>query len=453
MANNTGPVLPSFLMGPSQASTILSIPSKIVEHILLFCHPRDVACFSSTCRFGEDLVYRSADHYFWRQLFLLLFDDPHNALLPSFSDISSFDWKFELVRRMKAERAAFAADATDDRESTLETFISVMEEALPLSRAYSEPLPSLNLEWLDNILRNSHVLDAQSRCTPNKATLGDRLKACMALSLKQETDDNLQELYDIRTRSRCFVYDLRNYHSDNSWGPYFVNGSVNWTHVDFILNVVETNLREQHSERIPRPPIGLQATRAHSPRGITLARTGQVSKVIVPTPDANGCADRPSTRHLAAICLGMTGGPRDPSFFNDRGFREATRLIELKLHLIPEEQMRVQFPSVHPPYNHNPKYPPLYFSGSSRGASGLEAVVQGLVHMGRDCVPRWRFTSIHDGQPQWSSEGVQIGNIGSAMGIAGTWTAFNHGEGESQQSPSTHDCQFQYFPLAGDPVG
>ncbi|KAJ7293186.1 hypothetical protein C8J57DRAFT_1429070 [Mycena rebaudengoi] len=358
--------------------TILSIPLEVVEHILLFCHPHDVARFSSSCRFGEHLVYHSVDQYFWRQLFLLMFDDPRETL-PLRVDTESFDWKFELVRRMKAERAAFVAPESLETA----TFISIVNQALPVFKAYGDPPPSRNLEWLGSVLRKSRILDDPS--PSNDLMLRDRLKAYLALSYNEPTIHNKLELFNIRTRSRCFVYDLRNYHAGNSWGPYLPDGNVNWSHVDCIVNVVESNLREQGSAHIPRPPLGLQATRAHSAPG----------------------------KYSGEDWAGVEG-PRDPSFFDDVDFREATRLIELRLHLITEDKMRS------PVF---PDYPPVYFSGSSRGALGQEATVQGFVHMGKDCIPRWRFTSIHDGHPQWSSEGVQLGNVGSAMGVAGTWTA------------------------------
>ena len=90
----------------------------------------------------------------------------------------------------------------------------------------------------------------------------------------------------------------------------------------------------------------------------------------------------------------IANGPREASFFDDPGFREATRLIELKLHLIPAESMRVHAPpDVGLVLNTKPDYPypPLFFSGTSRGVNGNEALVEGLVRMGWDGVVRWQF--------------------------------------------------------------
>lgn len=91
-------------------------------------------------------------------------------------------------------------------------------------------------------------------------------------------------------------------------------------------------------------------------------------------------------------------GSRDPSFFNrfnDGNFQEATRLIELKLHLVPASSLPQNFVFVKPrKSSKSAKYPNLYFSGTSKGiVQGNESTVHGSVHMGDDGVLRWRFVS------------------------------------------------------------
>ncbi|KAJ7630586.1 hypothetical protein FB45DRAFT_915944 [Roridomyces roridus] len=395
---------------------LFMLPHELLEFILLFCHPRDIAHFAMTCRSAETLVYGSVDLYFWRQLFLNYFDDPR-LQLPHPVD-GAFDWKGQLIRRMKAERVVFTGG---DRQSALETLLSIAGEALPSSIVIQR---SRNVDWLHHVLSTSAVLDASF--APNEARFGDRLKAYMGLSLTPDTEDNLEQLRTTRTHSRCAVYDLRNYHRGNRWGPYMTDGSINWSRVEQLINVVETNLREQQIEHpsipFPRPPVGLQAIRPHSAPGDF---SGADWAGVEGTWRRYVCFMDYRDQFSDAV-----GGARDPSFFDDIEFHEATRLIELQLHLIPREKMRIKFPTGDPPANPHKDYPTLYISGTSRGASTQEAMVQGFVYMGEDFVPRWRFTSIHDGHPQWSSEGVQIGGIGSAMGVSGTWSAFHHGEGK-----------------------
>lgn len=68
-----------------------------------------------------------------------------------------------------------------------------------------------------------------------------------------------------RSQSRHFVYDLRNYTVNRSWGPLLPNGSPNWVHLYYLMNVVWANICD-----LPgfwsnvRPPIGLEAIRAFS---------------------------------------------------------------------------------------------------------------------------------------------------------------------------------------------
>jgi hypothetical protein len=90
----------------------------------------------------------------------------------------------------------------------------------------------------------------------------------------------------------------------------------------------------------------------------------------------------------------VANGPHNPSFFEDEMFQEATRLIELKLHLIPEEEICSSIrlrPSLGSTLD--TEYPPLYFGGTSRGVNGNEATVEGCVRMGEDSVTRWQFVS------------------------------------------------------------
>ena len=50
--------------------------------------------------------------------------------------------------------------------------------------------------------------------------------------------------------------------------------------------------------------------------------------------------------------------------------------------------------------------------------------------MGADGIPRWRFFTMSDGSPRWTSEGVQHGQVGSAAGIVGAWTTNTHHRGD-----------------------
>jgi len=176
------------------------------------------------------------------------------------------DWKGELLRRIKAESIAFSAEErVFERKRALETFISMVQDALPVVKGQREP--SHNLQWLVRVLRDSRMLDAN--ILPNEARLHARLRSYIALSLDDSKDDKTRtRLKERRAASRCYVYDLRHYCPDNSWGPYMHDGRVNWVHVEALVNVILLNLRELPGMWVnTRPPVGLEATRPYSAPG------------------------------------------------------------------------------------------------------------------------------------------------------------------------------------------
>ncbi|KAF7306596.1 F-box domain-containing protein [Mycena indigotica] len=398
---------------PKSPPLIFGIPSEVLQEILLLCHPRDVAAFCGTCQSGGD---RGMDQYLWRQLFLGLFDVPPN--------VDSCRWRCELSARMKAERDVCRAGRQDaglseaDLRAALETLVIVAAQISDANDS-TDSLPSRNAEWLNNVLHKSRILDTPSSLSKDCQYV-DRLRTYMALSLHENDDESIRR---IRTQSRCFIYDLRNYHEANSWGPY-LGDKINWTHLNYVVNVIVTNLREQPALNLPIPPHGLAATRAYSAPG---------SRSPEDWAGVEGTWHRYVSfmdyRDLFAFNFGgILANHRDPAFFDNLHFREATRLIELTLHLIPREEMRIKFSTNDPPVATHPDYPTLYFSGTSRGISmlHLQPTVQGLVYMDLDGIPRWKFTSMQSSTPQWSSEGVQLGKPGSQMGLAGVWSAFGH---------------------------
>ncbi|KAF8489529.1 hypothetical protein F5888DRAFT_1638533 [Russula emetica] len=79
--------------------------------------------------------------------------------------------------------------------------------------------------------------------------------------------------------------------------------------------------------------------------------------------------------------------------------------------------------------------------------------LRGTVEMTASGDVRWTISSFReDGQAQWSTQGVQIGARGSAMGVIGLWTSAEHGElsdplgnsGRLQQGPQLdwRNCQY-----------
>jgi len=128
--------------------------------------------------------------------------------------------------------------------------------------------------------------------------------------------------------------------------------------------------------------------------------------------------------NIAFNFSGTQNGPRDPSFFED-DYQEAIRPVELLLEVLdPDTTAGSPVTSV------DQQWPPIFFKGFSRGAHNNDAVVEGKVHLLADGGIRWTFVTKYDGLTQWSAEGVQIGNVCSAAGVAGIWTGAFHEEGD-----------------------
>ncbi|KIJ68795.1 hypothetical protein HYDPIDRAFT_37230 [Hydnomerulius pinastri MD-312] len=413
----------------------LPIPSELTEHALTLCHPRDVASFSQTCRKARLLVYSTPDQYLWRQLFLLYpFDDPRKAQQGYREDIH-VDWKMELQERIRAEIIARSSQSTsEERIAALQIFLNVARDASPVTRGY-ERVPSPNLLWVVDILQSTNMLRLPTFSEQETSQTLARLRSYLALTL-DDCDDEDEEgklrMKSMRTKSRCLVYDLRNYRRDNDWGPFLTTGEVDWVHVECIINVISSNLVELGARWADtRPPCGLEATRANSAPDATTRAPHDWAGVEGSWRRYVSFMDY---RDLFAFNFSGQGRrSRDGSFFEDANFAEATRLIELKLHLISSDAVPNFYTLDRFPDCKDSQYPTLYFSGTSWGVHGNEATVVGSVCMADDGVVRWRFqrkASVYEAHMQWSSEGVQIGGVASATGVVGTWTGAHHEHGD-----------------------
>jgi hypothetical protein len=257
------------------ANILTAFPVEIVERVLAFCHPWDVASFAQTCRLAHSVVYHPTDQYLWRELFLFHpFDDPRCSLkILQGSNSVPLDWRRELTRRMKAVRLISSAHASaHEKACALGVLISVVQKTPPVIQDdRGDAVKSYDLVWLNRLLRRSRILDIQTNADTNPlhALLYSQLRSYAALTLDDKKDEKTQDrLKERRNTSRRFVYDLRNYTSDNSWGPYLNKGGVNWIHIECLINVILMNISDLPAPWAHmRPPLGLEATRPYSAPG------------------------------------------------------------------------------------------------------------------------------------------------------------------------------------------
>ncbi|KAL7285800.1 hypothetical protein ACG7TL_000909 [Trametes sanguinea] len=528
------------LMASQSTLTLHSLPTELIERVLIFSDPRDVLRYAQTSRLARKLVLEPKDHFLWRELYLgRPFDDlRHTVTVPqrhhvlkSDAELSgargdiptSSSWLSELLRRMQAEAIAASSERDPGQlRSAFETFVAAIETAAPVREdeisadGKTVLSRSENLHWLDRVLRRTRVLNQLNQSITLVGADGDangnttnissatrshargghaldasveafrqlrcQLRAFVALSHENSfVAESRVRMAEIRKSSRCFVYDMRKYKAETLWGPYRTvslpyprthgstwseeasssyseemnsesdatsNGGseadesfkptlvVNWEHVEHIMNVVGLKLREVSDVSLgyyKKSPFTLEALRAYSAIG-SFERppqdwagvTGQWRRFV--------CFMDYRDLYMFNYSH-LPPGPHHPSFF-EAPFDEALRPVELYLSLITESEYLSdpsQIPHVLPPDPpvtdeavDDPAFPTLYFEGRSRGPHASVASIRGRVSTLADGAIRWQFVTTYDGRMQWSAEGVQLGHVCSAAGIAGIWTGAHH---------------------------
>jgi hypothetical protein len=127
---------------------------------------------------------------------------------------------------------------------------------------------SYDLQWLECVLRRSCILDDDEFFAGEAEQILAQLRSYVAP--KTDDDETVRRQIVCRNKSRSFVYDLRHYTPNNSWGPYLDGGGVNWIHMEALINVILMNLRELPGSRNhATPPFGLEATRPYSAPAIS----------------------------------------------------------------------------------------------------------------------------------------------------------------------------------------
>lgn len=276
--------------------SFLTIPQELTEHVLRYCDPRDLARFAATCRPLHDIVYNDNDQVVWRVSFLSYpFDDPRKAIGHSHLSVVEMDWKGELQRRVQAESVLLArstamtavlnedsatefGDDDEDRpiRAALRALVAAVTSALPGREGVSD-----NLNWVESVLVRSPLFISEAQASPrapstpgNARQLIDQLQCYLALSNEDgQTKASQSRLNNLRSASRCYIYDLRKYNSETLWGPYMLDAGrrlrVNWEHVRHIQNVVLLNLKDfPDSWKKVWPEWGVQSIRPYTAPGV-----------------------------------------------------------------------------------------------------------------------------------------------------------------------------------------
>lgn len=266
-----------FLPLPSMPVTLAVIPPEIIEQVLLFLDPLDVAIFSQTCRNFYDLVYCSQDSHLWRALYLAQpFDDPRQSVTPHLERIphESIDWKGSLqaIIRARAVLAHPAKRRPGEREAILRTLIKLLRGARP-APAFGEEALSENLVWLVAVLRDGVFLNDEF---PGWSAVEEQMRAYLLVHLGLTPSDALNAN---KIAALAFVYDMRNYRYDCNFGPYMSDGSgrINWVHLHAIhrtiaMQLVELREGDKDPFVFPLIPISMPYCQSIIPPGLDLSK-------------------------------------------------------------------------------------------------------------------------------------------------------------------------------------
>ncbi|KAF8063621.1 hypothetical protein FPV67DRAFT_255019 [Lyophyllum atratum] len=120
--------------------------------------------------------------------------------------------------------------------------------------------------------------------------------------------------------------------------------------------------------------------------------------------------------------------------YNGDDMGETTRFFPMTLRVAGYSKPPKPDPSICESDSLVWKLPVIHVEGESKGSdlendSQMVRNVQGTVRMVKDGAIRWSMTSSYPNEdnPEWATEAIQIGSIGSAIGILGMWTGAEHG--------------------------
>ena len=249
----------------SPATTMIgTLPIELVQHILIFCGPKDVAAFSQTCRKLGSFVYETEDQFLWRELFLAVpFDDL--AKSHSREPEATGEWKKELQTRVRAE--TLVTLSYEDMRAKDHDSISNAFDTLTRVLYSTPPDEYKNLCWLTSLAAGSFVFndyDRFPRFLSNTQPLHQLLASSWDLWGSTLNGARRKRLLD---DARYFVYNLSKYSAESNWGAFSWTGSegstrvftANWEHIKHCVSILLL-----HGENDDRPPYGLRRAVAYS---------------------------------------------------------------------------------------------------------------------------------------------------------------------------------------------
>ncbi|TDZ65108.1 hypothetical protein CTRI78_v003629 [Colletotrichum trifolii] len=437
------------------------LPAEILHHIFSGLEPRDLGRLPRTCRFLNSYV--KGNQALYKDVYLNALDTPASADLNWEQEIRDYARLSLLCTsdnvNEKTDELPFVyntvtrllrnAASTGETQNEAGTH-AASRNAAALARFFREEparLAFLCRSFIFERARSESGHGSSTTATSSSVTARNSSSSNNRRNLRQpatptEAHQQSAKLHCLygrpilncgRTRSsRVYpyacskVYDLRHYTQRTKWGPFRDDdsGMVDWEKVEAIMVVLGANIRAQNltakvfsnlwerpfagswrGSYVPSPQRGVRDLDAEDPYGI--AGTWLRIVCFIDYNDFFGY-NFPIGNALPRDV------PREPL---DVG--EATRLIVMKIHVT----------EIQPPGEEDGKdLPVVHFEGISRSIddswdenANSDLRVKGTVRLTKEGEVRWITFSIFSGHPRWRSEGIQIGGVGSARGVAGHW--------------------------------
>ncbi|KAI1461550.1 hypothetical protein F4805DRAFT_453436 [Annulohypoxylon moriforme] len=421
---------------------LTELPPEIVQHVLGYVDPPDLAWIPRICKSFYHTVKGNASLF--RAVYLNHYDNP------SKSDI---DWEQALKNAVRLQVICRQEDAHNKKHElpfVYDTVKALLENAATDTervRQTTHPA-SRNAKLLSSIFKdetNQSAFLCRSYIY-ERARQEHRSGSYSEPQPDHQKSAHLHCLYGVpmlyahpeaqhRTRHSKMspyacskVYDLRQYTENTKWGPFFddTTDRVDWEKVEAIMIVIGSNLRKLGLTKFPVcknfwelpfagtwPGSYKALPVAHEPEPLDLRDPYGITGTWLRVVCFLDYTDFFAYNFTAEDQL-TDDVPRPPI---DVG--EATRLILMKIRAT-----RIEPPGP----DDGQELPVVHFEGISRSLddsydenANSDLTAKGSVRLTREGEVRWTTFSVFNGVERWRSESVQVGGVKSAKGVLGNW--------------------------------
>ncbi|KAI6139376.1 hypothetical protein BKA82DRAFT_141212 [Pisolithus tinctorius] len=413
---------------------VVDLPLELLEHILYMLDPLDVSRIAQSNRFFRKIVYLTPNYQrFWRGLYLALpLDDPRDTVTylgnPRLRRGTSAMGR-ELQRIIRARTIVRNPQLSRKGEwkEVLTTLLELATTLPPVPFAESE-CTSRNVAWVQRLLQDGAFLDIESTTDDqDESQMLARLHTWVGLTQRDVTRPRA------RVASRAFVYDLRNFRSENLFGPFMLDGTmrVDWKCMWALAHVYGMKWIEMEKEE----------TGDYSDRDVDMDMNNEWYSCPLSLPFCQSVIPPGMNLDTELDWAGVEGlWYLGYSFLDHREFLSKDFILFYCLPCVLSDALDTSIfegddvPEMHASVTmyfrvisteHDPDHPTRPKINYAGELDGQFSVV-GYVKLTSDDQTWWHFAGGNGDQPVWNCEGVGLGGVRSQAGVLGTWSTVFH---------------------------